>query len=311
MTFYVRAAAAPESLGALLPQHMRRAACHALLLACLWAPPLLSSAGTPPPLMLAEVYRQGVPLADYWVSEKLDGIRGYWDGRQLLTRGGERVNAPAWFTAGWPAQPMDGELWAGRGQFSKSVSTARQQTPDDEAWRSMRFMVFDLPQAGGTFNERLVQLNALLAVGKPEWLQTVVQRKVTDHAALKALLDRTIKLGGEGLMLHRGGSLYRAERNGDLLKFKKHDDAEARVVGHLPGKGKHGGRLGSLLVEIPARDGRPALRFKLGTGLSDAERETPPAIGTLVTFRYRGFNDSGIPRFASYLRVREDGVGQR
>ena len=87
-----------------------------------------------PSLMLANVYRANIPLADYWVSEKYDGVRGYWDGSQLWTRGGERINAPAWFTAGWPPVPMDGELWAGRGQFSTAVSTVRQQTPVDAAW---------------------------------------------------------------------------------------------------------------------------------------------------------------------------------
>src|SRR5437868_3803830 len=98
-----------------------------------------------PPLMLAEVYRRGMPLADYWVSEKYDGVRAYWDGKQLWTRGGERIVAPAWFTAALPAVPMDGELWAGRGRFAHAVSTVRSQTPADPAWREMRFMVFDLP----------------------------------------------------------------------------------------------------------------------------------------------------------------------
>jgi len=71
-----------------------------------------------PALMLAKVYHPGVDLADYWVSEKYDGVRGYWDGQQLLTRGGERVQAPAWFTEGWPRSPLDGELWMGRGTFT-------------------------------------------------------------------------------------------------------------------------------------------------------------------------------------------------
>ncbi|RYF98356.1 MAG: DNA ligase, partial [Caulobacteraceae bacterium] len=99
--------------------------------------------GQPAPVSLANIYRPGIALADYWVSEKYDGVRGYWDGSRLWTRNGEPVFAPAWFTAAWPKVPMDGELWAGRGRFTHAVSTARQQTPDDAAWRGMRFMVFD------------------------------------------------------------------------------------------------------------------------------------------------------------------------
>src|SRR4030067_2418347 len=99
----------------------------------------------PPPVMLANIYRADTKLADYWVSEKLDGVRGYWDGEKLLTRGGERISAPGWFTAGLPKIPMDGELWVGRGKFEETVSILLQQTADHAAWRKIRFMVFDLP----------------------------------------------------------------------------------------------------------------------------------------------------------------------
>lgn len=272
------------------------------------APPgaAAATASGAPPLMLANVYRPGMALQDHWVSEKLDGVRGYWDGKRLLTRGGEYIAAPAWFTAGWPATPLDGELWAGRGRFAHAVSTVRQQTPDDAAWRRMRFMVFDLPAHGGTFTERIPALNGAVSRIDQPWVQVVAQQKVASPAALQALLAKTVKLGGEGLMLHRGASLYQALRSDDLLKVKIHDDAEARVLAHVAGQGKHAGRLGALWVEAPAADGRPARRFKLGSGFSDAQRQHPPPVGSGVTYRYRGLNDSGIPRFASFLRVRED-----
>ena len=264
------------------------------------------AASPAPPLMLANVYHPGVSLADYWVSEKYDGVRGYWDGTQLMTRGGEPIAAPAWFFAGWPAVPMDGELWAGRGQFAKAVSTVRQKTPDDAAWRGMRFMVFDLPVHGGTFTERIPPLENLVSQINQPWVKAVAQLKLADHQALQRLLAKTVKGGGEGLMLHRGASLYKGLRSDDLLKVKTHEDTEARVVAHIPGKGKYAGQLGALLVEMPAVNGDPARRFKLGTGFSDADRERPPAVGSTVTYRFRGVNPSGIPRFASFMRVRED-----
>lgn len=266
-----------------------------------WGISVSARAADAPALLLANAYRPGMALQDYWVSEKYDGVRGYWDGQKLRTRGGETVNAPAWFTAGWPPEPLDGELWAGRGRFAQAQSTTRQQQASDSAWRQMRFMVFDLPGHGGPFDERLSALQARVRQIAQPWVQAVPQQRIASDAALQALLQRTVRGGGEGLMLHRGASLYRAGRSDDLVKVKTHDDTEARVVGHLPGKGKHAGRLGALLVEMPSGQ-----RFKLGTGLSDAERADPPPIGSWVTYRFRGTHDSGLPRFASFVRVRHD-----
>lgn len=272
------------------------------LLALLLQLPTPLFAGEPPPLMLANVYRSEIPLVEYWVSEKLDGMRGYWDGRRLLTRGGEIIHAPSWFTVGWPDTPLDGELWIARGQFPQTVSIVRQQTPDDAAWRKISFMTFDLPAHPGTFDERNTALQQIVArVGQP-WLQQVEQFKVANRNELQTLLQRIVKRGGEGLMLHRGSSLYRAERNDDLLKLKPFQDADARVVAHLPGKGKYAGMLGALEVESPE-----GLRFRLGAGFTDAERRDPPPLGSWVSYRYNGVNEkTGIPRFARFIRVRAD-----
>ncbi len=279
--------------------------CLALALVLGHALPL-RAADNNPPLMLAKVYHPGIDLQDYWVSEKYDGMRGYWDGQKLLTRGGESIFAPAWFTANWPDVPMDGELWAGRGEFQQVVSTVRKLKPDDDAWLNIRFMVFDLPDHGGTFTQRIPALNNVVLKINQAWVQAVPQWKVATHLALSKMLTQLVKAKGEGLMLHRGASLYLGTRTDDLLKVKTHEDAEARVVGHLPGKGKYAGALGALLVEMPALPGHNPIRFKIGTGLSDAERKDPPPIGTTVTYRFRGFNDSGIPRFASFMRNRND-----
>ena len=276
-------------------------------LACMGLAPLAALAipqawaADAPALLLANVYRPGMRLADYWVSEKYDGVRGFWDGHTLRTRGGETVAAPAWFTAGWPETPIDGELWAGRVRFSHAHSTVRQQQPDDAAWREMRFMVFDLPAHGGTFDQRLPALNKLVEALDQAWVQAVPQQRVASDAALQKLLLRTVRAGGEGLMLHRGASMYRAGRSDDLIKVKTHEDTEARVVAHLPGQGRHAGRLGALVVEMPSGQ-----RFRLGAGLTDAERDHPPPVGSWVTYRFRGTHDSGVPRFASFVRVRED-----
>ena len=254
-----------------------------------------------PALLLASIYHPGLDLQGYWVSEKYDGVRGYWDGQRLRTRGGEPITPPAWFTASWPDTALDGELWAGRGRFAQAQSTVRQASAGDAAWRQVRFMVFDVPAHPGSFDARLPVLQSTVKrIGQP-WVVAAPQQRVASHAALQALLQNTVRGGGEGLMLHRGASLYRAGRSEDLIKLKTHDDTEARVVAHLPGKGKNAGRLGALLVQMPSGQ-----RFRLGTGLSDAERDAPPPIGSWVTYRFRGTHASGLPRFASFVRVREE-----
>lgn len=254
-----------------------------------------------PSVMLANVYRPGVDLSAYWVSEKFDGVRGVWDGQRLWTRGGERVMAPAWFTEGWPATPLDGELWAGRGRFEFTLSTVRQQQPEEAAWRQIRFMVFDLPAHPGRFDERLQTLQQTVDTLQRPWVQAVQQERIASHTLLMQRLDQLVRAGGEGLMLHRGDSLYRAVRSNDLLKVKTHEDAEAQVIAHLPGQGKYAGMMGAL--QVRTIDGR---RFRLGSGFSDAQRQDPPPIGSWITYRFRGLHDSGLPRFASFLRVRTD-----
>lgn len=273
----------------------------ALFLNC-FLTPLWATENSAPPLMLANVYHDDIVLADYWVSEKLDGVRAYWDGEKLRTRGGKRIVAPAWFTAGWPSDTLDGELWVARGQFSQVVAIIRQATVSDERWHAVKFMVFDLPGHGGTFGERNATLKQVVTNIHQPWLLQVKQFKVADKTALRTELNRVAKQGGEGLMLHRGNSLYQAARNDDLLKLKLFDDAEATVVAHLAGKGKYAGMLGALQVLTPN-----GLLFELGSGLTEEERRHPPPIGSLVTYRYNGLNEkSGVPRFARFMRIRDE-----
>ncbi|MBN8239637.1 DNA ligase [Marinobacter hydrocarbonoclasticus] len=259
------------------------------------------ASGRPPALPLANVYHPGVNLEEYWVSEKLDGVRAYWDGETLWSRGGHRYTAPALFTRQFPAHPLDGELWSGRGRFAELSGVVRKVQPVDQEWRQVRFHVFDLPEADVPFEQRYRRLQKLLAAADSRYLVLVEQRVVASHEELMARLQQTVAAGGEGLMLKRRKSLYQAGRSDDLLKVKSHQDAEATVVAHLPGKGKYEGLLGALEVELES--GR---RFRLGTGFTDEERRNPPAIGARVTFRYRGLTATGLPRFASFLRIRND-----
>ena len=268
-------------------------------LLCLLAWPALSA--PPPDPMLATPYHGNVAVPDFLVSEKLDGVRARWDGRSLWTRGGARIAAPAAFTRGWPTDPMDGELWIARGRFDEVSATVRRVRADPQAWRYVRFMAFDMPANPRPFAERVVRMRVLIAgAGNPQ-LAMIPQRRFGTAAELDAELARVVAAGGEGLMLHRRSARYRPGRSEDLLKYKPHQDAEAQVVAHLPGKGKYQGMMGALQVRTP--EGR---RFRIGTGFTDAQRAAPPPLGAWVTYRYTGLTSTGLPRFARFVRLRDD-----
>lgn len=253
----------------------------------------------PPALLLSNIYRDDINLRDYWVSEKFDGVRAYWNGKHLLSRQGNIYHAPDWFTSALPDTKLDGELWIGRGKFELLSGIVRRQSASPSDWSNIKYMVFDLPVSQEIFDERLKLLRTIITKINNPHIQMVEQHKVSSHEALMRKLDTIVGQGAEGLMLHRGSSVYKNTRSDDLLKLKKYLDAEAIVIAHVPGKGKLKGLLGSLEVETSNN-----IRFKIGTGFSDAERRNPPAIGSVITYRYFGLTNKGTPRFASFVRVK-------
>lgn len=273
---------------------------QALMLASMATATFPLHAAEPLPLLLANVEHGQADVSLYLVSEKIDGVRAFWDGQVLRTRHGNPINAPAWFIANFPAQPLDGELWIGRGQFDRLSATVRRQVPDELEWRQVRYLVFELPHAPGTFRERAKVLRSVVSGAGVPWLMPVDQFEVKTRKALDLKLAEIVKAGGEGLMLHRADAHYTTGRSDVLLKMKRWNDAEATVIAHQPGKGKYAGMLGALRVRTA--DG---VEFTLGTGFKDADRRDPPPVGTVITFRYRELTSRGLPRFASYYRVSE------
>lgn len=259
-----------------------------------------ASSGVAPKVLLAQRWDSVQDVRGWWISEKLDGVRAYWDGERFISRQGNVYWAPAWFIEGLPAEPLDGELWVGRKRFQQTVSIVRRQDESDQ-WKDVRYLVFDAPDCEGAFEARVEHLEQLFTDNAPPYALLVAQQRCRDLDHLREELARVEGLGGEGLMLRQPGSRYVAGRSTTLLKVKSFHDAEARVVDHLPGTGKHSGRLGALRVELP--DGT---LFSVGTGFSDAEREDPPAIGSLITFRYQELTDGGVPRFPSFVGARHD-----
>ncbi|TVP16371.1 ATP-dependent DNA ligase [Shewanella sp. KCT] len=250
-------------------------------------------------LQLAGSLEADRPISEYLVSEKFDGVRGRWTGERMLTRSGQVIRLPAWFTKGFPTEPLDGELWIARQQFEAISALVRDKDADPERWRAVQFMVFDYPAIDSRFGERYALAIKRYANLSP-FLQIIPQWRIQDSQALNAALDEWVAQGAEGLMLHHQDAHYHAGRNGDLVKLKRYQDAEAKVIAYLPGKGKYLGMMGALEVETSG-----GIRFKLGTGFSDEQRRHPPAIGSTVTYKYYGLTHNGVPRFASFKRVRE------
>ncbi len=288
------------------PAHLTRRAVNARLLTFFSVIGLTEQvlAKASPDVLLAQDAPPGLDPAGYWVSEKYDGVRALWDGKTLRFRSGRTVPAPPWFIAKLPATPLDGELWMGRGTFDALSGAVRRTQPLDAEWQALKYLVFELPKAEGpstTFTQRIWQMQAIVKTAGWAQLQAVEQTEITSHAALQARLQAVIAAGGEGLVLHRASAPVTRGRSDVLLKLKAVQDAEGQVVGHEPGKGKFGGMLGALEVQTTS-----GLRFKLGTGFSDAQRRNPPAIGSTVTYTYRDVTPAGKPRFASFLRVHEE-----
>jgi DNA ligase-1 len=249
------------------------------------------------PVLLAETWDGGLDPTGWWMSEKLDGLRAYWDGHRLISRLGNEFHAPDWFIKDLPDHPLDGELFLARKSFQKTTAIVRRQDKGDH-WKQIKFLIFDAPAHGGAFEERLKLIEAL-AVTTYAAAHPHVLCKSIDH--LKDELARIEALGGEGLMLRQPQSMYVAGRSATLLKVKSFKDDEAVVIGHQPGAGRHKGRLGALLVRLAS-----GKEFAIGTGFSDKERQTPPAVGSTVIFKYQELSDGGVPRFPSYSGVREE-----
>ncbi len=253
-----------------------------------------------PAIQHATAFKTLDDISHYWISEKLDGIRGYWDGKQLLTRQGNIIHSPLWFTKNWPKNAMDGELWMARSQFQATVSCVRKIYIDENCWRKVHFMIFDLPEHAGTFTERIKTMEAITGKTMSAYLNMIKQFRLENTKQLDITLSNIVANQGEGLMLHRDNAYYHVGRTVNIMKLKMHQDAEATVIAYIAGKGKYKGMLGALKVQTTS-----GLVFKIGSGFSDNERANPPAIGSTITYKYNGKTQAGIPRFARYFRIKK------
>jgi len=236
-----------------------------------------------------------------WVmSEKLDGIRAFWDGKNLLTRKGKVINAPKYFTKELPPFELDGELWTRRGEFEKIQSIVLEEVPHAK-WSEIKYMIFEVPHAEGNFTSRLARVQKYRDTKQLQHVEIIEQKRCNNQTELDSFLESVLALGGEGVMIKDASRDYFEGRSDSILKVKKAQDMEAKVIGYKNGTGKFSGLMGSLQVEL-----QNGTQFFIGSGFSDAQRKNPPQIGEIITFKYYGFTKFKKPKFTSFMRVRKD-----
>lgn len=264
--------------------------------------------GPPSGVMLAKKWKGSDPTG-WWMSEKLDGMRAYWTGHEFYTRNGNLIAAPDWFKAVMPqGVALDGEIYMGRGRFQEVMSVARKATPRDPRWNKVCFMAFDAPEVPGGCEARFRALEGFVDDACRRWrgkgrcpLVFVEQRRCASRGELDRFHREVEKLRGEGVMLRAPGSRYARSRTSDLLKVKSFIDTEARITGYTAGTGKHKGRLGAYKAKLLSS----GVEFKIGTGISDRERDRPLPRGTVVTVRFQEYTNAGVPRFPSLVGARD------
>ena len=261
--------------------------------------PFFASAD-PPPLQEAQTYTGEEEITGWYMSEKLDGIRGIWTGSALITRKGNPIYPPPWFTRNLPPFELDGELWSKRGDFNFIQSTVMDKTPSDD-WGKITYQIFEVPHAPGNFPRRLAKAEAWLTSHPDTPVHIIPQIPCAGPDHLSQFMAEITSKGGEGLMVKDPDLPYHTGSSPYFLKVKQTSDMDGVVIKINGGEGKYQEMMGSLRIEL--KDGTT---FKLGTGFTDEERRNPPSIGTVVTFRHHGFTEAGIPRFASYLSIRDN-----
>mgnify|MGYP003633437312 FL=1 len=251
-----------------------------------------------PDILLLKTYDPSHDVTGWLMSEKLDGMRAIWDGHTLKSRQGNIISAPQWFIDGLPPFAIDGELWTKRGDFENIISIVRQQTPDDR-WQTISYNIFEVPNQSGGLLARLAVLENYLTEHQHTFLKVIPQTVVSTPSQLKSELAKMTTLGGEGLVVRKPDVPYQTGRSDTALKVKQYQDAECTVIAYKAGQGKYQGKTGALQCQLLS-----GLKFYIGSGLSDQQREFPPEIGSIITFKYYGYTKNNIPRFPVFMRVR-------
>lgn len=243
----------------------------------------------------------------YLMSEKLDGIRGIWEAGKFKTRQDNPIHTPSYFTYNFPSFKLDGELWIARAKFDEISALIRSGSLDSSLWKSVTYNVFDVPNACEEFkltpctlSNRLKVLERYLQQNPNPYIKIIKQIPIKDQEHLKEFYKDIIFNKGEGVVIRKDFAPYEKGRSKNALKLKPYEDAECKVIAYTEGKGKFQGKIGALLCQMP--NDRV---IKIGSGLKDKDRENPPKIGSIVTYKFNGLTKNSLPRFPVFLHIRD------
>ncbi|MAD41211.1 MAG: DNA ligase [Arcobacter sp.] len=255
-------------------------------------------------LQKAKTYNKTYHIENWLMSEKLDGIRAYWNGKQLLSKNGNIIYAPKWFIKNFPSFKLDGELWTKRNDFENIQSIVLDKNPSKH-WHKITYNIFEVPEEKGTFLKRLEKIKKWQRINKNKYIKIIEQIKCQNNMHLEKYLQKVINLKAEGVMIKNPTLEYFVGRSTNILKVKKFLDAEAEVIGinyHEKTEDTKNtkAKFKSLVLKLENN-----IVFNLGNGFSKEERINHPKIGDIVTFKYYNLTRFGKPKFASFIRIRK------
>lgn len=251
------------------------------------------------PMLLSE-FEKAKANAKWLVSEKLDGVRGLWNGEKMYFRNGKAMNLPNEFIKDFPPFALDGELYNPKLHFSQIISILKNPQRNDEIL-GLKFYVFDVPHSyNNSLAQRLDELRVYLKSKPNAYIEIIPQRLIQGQDSIDKELQAVVDNGGEGLVLRNPNMPYQTGRSKYDFKLKTRQDAECKVIGHTQGKGKYDSMLGAIICQYNGKS------FKIGSGLSDTLRQNPPPIGSIISFKFQGLTHNGIPRFPTFWRIKQE-----
>ena len=268
------------------------------------------------------------PGTEFWLTQKLNGVRATYCGGKLIARSGAQyngldhiINTIEHSPAG--AYVLDGELTLkDKGDMSdnEAFRMATGIINSDDADKSMiGFTVFDIIEPQGFAKDasaapyserrRLMDVLSQIVEGRGDLSFLPVLYHGSDPSKIAELLEQMVEEDKEGLMLNTNVP-YRRARHKGILKIKRFYTMDLRIVGCEEGAGRLAGTLGSLMVDYKGNV------VNVGSGFTDEQRHSLWAhrhdlVGALCEVQYKELSrdkatDQESLQFPVFIRMRTD-----
>ncbi len=234
---------------------------------------------------------------EFLVSEKLDGVRAYWNGKELLSKSGKNLHPPKEFIQNFPPFAIDGELFTKQRDFENIVSIVKKEPKN---WQNLKLFVFEVPNQKGDLLQRLQVLEKFLKEHPHAPIKIIPQHQFQTTKQIQDFFKTLQDQGGEGIILRKKDAPYHTGRSALALKYKVYFDAECQIIDYQKGRGKYADMVGSILCKDQDKI------FKIGSGFNEFFRKNPPKIGTIITYKYYQTTKNGLPKHPVFLRIFED-----